>query len=122
MKIIETRQAPNPRRVRIFLAEKGLEIPREEIDLLDGGAKTENFTRLNPMQSVPVLLLDDGFALAETIAICRYVEEALQPEPNLMGRSPRALFDAFLADGGIDDVRLGALFDELNDQITGSRP
>lgn len=89
MKLYDTPLAPNPRRVRIFLAEKGLEIPHEEIDLIGGGAKTEDFTRLNPMQAVPVLLLDDGFPLAETIAICRYIEEALQPEPNLMGRSPR---------------------------------
>ncbi len=89
MKLYDTPLAPNPRRVRMFLAEKGIDIPREEVNLIEGGAKTEGFSQLNPMQSVPVLVLDDGFALSETIAICRYVEEALKPEPNLFGRNPR---------------------------------
>jgi glutathione S-transferase len=89
MKLYDTQLAPNSRRVRVFLAEKGLEIPREQINLVEGGAKTEAFRRLNPMQAVPVLVLDDGFPLAETVAICRYIEEAVRPDPNLMGRSPR---------------------------------
>jgi glutathione S-transferase len=95
MKLYDTPLAPNPRRVRIFLAEKGLDLPREEIDLMAGEAKTEAFTRLNPMQSVPVLVIDDGLVLAESIAICRYIEEAVRPEPNLMGRtaSERALIE-----------------------------
>jgi len=88
MKIIETRTAPNPRRVRIFLAEKGLEIPFEEVDLMAGDLRTPEFTRINPLQRVPVLILDDGTAIAETVAICRYFEE-IQPEPALMGRSAR---------------------------------
>lgn len=85
MKIFETRQAPNPRRVRIFLAEKAIEIDFEEIDLMQGALKTESFTRLNPMQRVPVLQFDDGSCLSESVAICRYFEE-LQPEPPLFGR------------------------------------
>ncbi|MEZ5923475.1 MAG: glutathione S-transferase [Hyphomicrobiaceae bacterium] len=89
MKLYDTPRAPNPRRVRMFLAEKGLTIPREEINLIEGGAKTDAFRTINPMQSVPVLVLDDGTALAETHAICRYVEEAVAPEPNLMGRDAR---------------------------------
>ena len=88
MKIIETRTAPNPRRVRIFLAEKGLEVPFEEVDLMAGDLRTPEFTRINPLQRVPVLILDDGTAIAETVAICRYFEE-IQPEPALMGRSAR---------------------------------
>lgn len=83
MKIIETRTAPNARRVRIFLAEKGIEVEREHRDL--GSLRSEEFTRLNPYQRVPVLVLDDGTVIAETIAICRYFEE-LQPEPALFGR------------------------------------
>jgi glutathione S-transferase len=89
MILYDTPLAPNARRVRIFLAEKGIEIPREEINLVEGGAKTAAFTALNPMQAVPVLVLDDGSVLSESVAICRYVEEALAPEPNLFGRSPR---------------------------------
>ncbi len=88
MKIIETRQAPNPRRVRIFLAEKGITVGFEELDLMKGELKTPEFTRLNQFQRVPVLLLDDGTAIAETMAICRYFEE-VQPEPALLGRGPK---------------------------------
>jgi glutathione S-transferase len=85
MKILQTRAAPNPRRVRVFLAEKGIEVPYEEVDLMKGALKTPEFTRLNWFQRVPVLILDDGTAIAETIAICRYFEET-QPEPTLFGK------------------------------------
>ena len=85
MKILETKTAPNPRRVRIFLAEKGIEVPFEELDLMKGALKTPEFTKLNPFQRVPVLILDDGTAIAETMAICRYVEE-IKPEPPLFGK------------------------------------
>lgn len=84
MKIIEQRTAPNPRRVRIFLAEKGITVPYEQIDMGKGEMKTQEFTRLNRSQRVPVLVLDDGTVIAETVAICRYFEE-LQPEPRLFG-------------------------------------
>ncbi len=86
MKIIETRQAPNPRRVRIFLAEKGVQVPYEDIDLMKGELKTPEFSKLNPSQRVPVLVLDNGMAISETMAICRYFEET-KPEPNLLGHS-----------------------------------
>jgi glutathione S-transferase len=85
MKILQTRQAPNPRRVRIFLAEKGIAVPYDELDLMKGALKTPEFTELNWFQRVPVLILDDGTAIAETIAICRYFEET-QPEPALFGK------------------------------------
>ena len=88
MKIIETRQAPNPRRVRMFLAEKGLTVAFEELDLMKGELKTPEFTRLNQFQRVPVLVLDDGTAISETMAICRYFEE-VQPEPPLLGRGAK---------------------------------
>lgn len=88
MRIIETRSAPNPRRVRMFLAEKGLTVPFEQVDLMAGDLRTPDFTRLNPVQRVPVLILDDGTAIAETVAICRYFEETA-PEPPLMGVSAR---------------------------------
>jgi glutathione S-transferase len=85
MKILQTRTAPNPRRVRIFLAEKGITVPFEELDLMKGALKTPEFTDLNRFQRVPVLLLDDGTAIAESIAICRYFEET-NPEPPLFGK------------------------------------
>jgi glutathione S-transferase len=87
MKILQTKTAPNPRRVRIFLAEKGIEVPFEELDILKG-LKTTEFTRLNPFQRVPVLVLDDGTPIAETMAICRYFEET-KPEPALFGKGAK---------------------------------
>jgi glutathione S-transferase len=94
MKILQTRQAPNPRRVRIFLAEKGLEVPFEEYDLMKGQLKTPEFTKINWFQRVPVLILDDGTVIAESVAICRYFEE-IKPEPALFGKSAlqRALIE-----------------------------
>jgi glutathione S-transferase len=88
MKVLQTKTAPNPRRVRVFLAEKGLEVPFEELDLMKGDLKTPEFTRLNPLQRVPVLILDDGTAISETMAICRYFEETT-PEPALFGKGAR---------------------------------
>ena len=84
MKILETRSAPNPRRVRIFLAEKGVPMVYEELDLTKGALKTPEFTKLNRFQRVPVLVLDDGTPISETMAICRYFEET-NPTPALMG-------------------------------------
>jgi glutathione S-transferase len=83
MKILETRTAPNPRRVRIFLAEKGIQVRFEDCDIMR--LKTPEFTSLNRFQRVPVLMLDDGTAIAETMAICRYFEET-NPEPALFGK------------------------------------
>ena len=88
MKILETRTAPNPRRVRIFLAEKGISVPLEEMDMMKGALKTPEFTKLNKFQRVPVLVLDDGTCIAETMAICRYFEET-KPEPALFGRGAK---------------------------------
>ena len=87
MKILDEKRAPNPRRVRVFLAEKGIAVPYEQVDIMTGAAKTAEFTALNPSQRVPVLILGDGIAIAETMAICRYFE-ALHPEPSLFGRTP----------------------------------
>src|SRR5260370_32659917 len=86
MKLYDSSVAPSPRRVRVFLAEKGIEIPRIPVDIFKGEQKSPQFTALNPRQAVPVLELDDGTVIAETIAICRYFEE-LEPEPPLFGTS-----------------------------------
>jgi glutathione S-transferase len=77
-------RAPNPRRVRIYLAEKGIAAPLVPVDMEKLGHKSEEISTRNPMQRLPVLELDDGRILSETIAICRYFE-ALCPEPALFG-------------------------------------
>ncbi|MEQ8825963.1 MAG: glutathione S-transferase [Filomicrobium sp.] len=86
MKIIETRSAPNPRRVRIFLAEKGIDVPFEEFELKIENIRSDELFALNPMRQVPILKLDDGERICETMAICRYFE-ALYPDPSLLGKT-----------------------------------
>ena len=88
MKIYDSTLAPNPRRVRIFLAEKGIQVPYEQIDLAKGQNRSPEFLAINPMGGIPVLELDDGSHIAESVAICRYFEEQ-QPEPPLMGTDAR---------------------------------
>jgi glutathione S-transferase len=85
MKLLDGGKAPNPRRVRIFFAEKGLPLPElVPVDLTAKQHKATQFAALNPAEQVPVLVLDDGTPLSETVAICRYIE-ALNPEPPLFG-------------------------------------
>jgi glutathione S-transferase len=84
MKLYDGGRAPNPRRVRIFLAEKGINVPTEQINLGALQQRSEAYTAINPMQRVPALVLDDGTVIAESIAICRYFE-ALHPNPPLFG-------------------------------------
>ena len=79
--------APSPRRVRIFLAEKGLDVPYVRLELHKEN-RTPEFREKNPFYNLPVLEFDDGTCIAESIAICRYFEE-LHPEPSLCGSTPR---------------------------------
>lgn len=80
---------PNPRLVRMFLLEKGLELPAVDVDIIAGENRQAAFLAINPSGSTPVLMLDSGEALAETTAICEYLEE-LQPQPPLIGLTPEA--------------------------------
>lgn len=85
MKIYSSTVAPNPRRVRIFLAEKGIQVPYEDVDIGKAvNRQPEYRQKVNPMGEVPVLELDDGTHIAESVAICRYFEE-LHPQPPLFG-------------------------------------
>jgi glutathione S-transferase len=89
MKIYSSTVAPNPRRVRIFLAEKGIQVPFEDVDISSAVNRKPEFRKnINPMGEVPVLELDDGTHIAESVAICRYFEE-LHPEPPLFGAGAR---------------------------------
>lgn len=87
MKIYETRTAPNPRRVRMFLAEKGIDVDYVQVDIQKGENLSPEMRTKNPLGKIPILELDDGTCIAETDAICTYFE-ALQPEPPLMGKTP----------------------------------
>lgn len=88
MKLYDSAIAPNPRRVRVFLAEKGIEIPTEQVDIGKRENRQPPFLEKNPIGGVPILELDDGTIIAETVAICRYFEE-IHPEPPLMGTDPK---------------------------------
>ncbi|UUP15608.1 glutathione S-transferase [Nitratireductor thuwali] len=84
MKLYDGGRAPNPRRVRIFLHEKGIVVPTVPVDMGALEHKGPQISALNPMRRLPVLELDDGTCLTETVAICRYFEE-LNPQPPLFG-------------------------------------
>lgn len=86
VKLYNLAAGSNPRRVRIFLAEKGIEIPTIDIDMATGENRTDEFLAMNPLGTLPVLELDDGTILTESVAICRYFEE-LHPDPALFGTS-----------------------------------
>ena len=80
--------APNPRRVRIFAAEKGIALPTRDLSIPAREHKSDEFVALNPRGQTPALQLDDGTVIAESVAICRYLE-GLHPEPPLFGTSPK---------------------------------
>ncbi len=85
MKLYEFTGAPNPRRVRVFLAEKGInDVPSVQVNIATGENRKPEFLKIDPMGGLPVLELDDGTIIAESVAICRYFE-TIKPEPPLMG-------------------------------------
>lgn len=84
MLLYDTKVAPNPRRVRIFLAEKGVTVPTTNVDLGKMEHRSDAYSRVNALQRTPSLVLDDGTTIAKSVAICRYFEE-LHPEPPLFG-------------------------------------
>jgi glutathione S-transferase len=86
MKLYDCTTAPSPRRVRIFLAEKGISVPTVQVDLRNGEQFSPAFRAINPECTVPVLELENGTRIADILGICRYFEE-LYPEPRLMGRT-----------------------------------
>jgi len=88
MKLYDSAVAPNPRRVRIFLAEKGIDVPTVAVDIVKAENRQPAFLAKNPLGGVPILELDDGTIISESTAICRYFEE-LKPDPPLMGTDGR---------------------------------
>ena len=87
MKLYDLPPSPNARRVRIFIAEKGLEIPIVPVNMMTGENQSEDYLAKNSLGKMPLLELDDGTCIAESVAICRYLEE-MNPNPPLMGRNP----------------------------------
>jgi glutathione S-transferase len=88
LKLYDNAFAPSPRRVRMFLAEKGLVFETAPVDIAAGETASADFLAVNPLGELPVLELEDGTRLRESLAICRYLE-AMQPEPALLGRDDR---------------------------------
>jgi glutathione S-transferase len=84
---LDTKRAPNPRKLRIYLAEKGLDLPVKQLDLRAGEQRTPEFLQKNPFAGVPILELDDGTVIAESLAIMEYLEE-IYPNPPLIGADP----------------------------------
>src|SRR3990172_1507626 len=87
MKLYDFSGAPNPRKVRVYLAEKGIKVPIEPVDIITGQNRQPEFLKKNPLGGLPVLELDDGTCLPESLAIIEYFEE-LHPEPPMIGTTP----------------------------------
>ena len=87
MKVFDFAGAPNPKKLRVYMAEKGLDIPTESVDIFTGKNRTPEFLKKNPLGGLPVLELDDGSHLTESLAIMEYLEE-LHPKPSMLGSTP----------------------------------
>lgn len=120
MKFYDCQTAPSPRRVRVFVLEKGIEVETVEVDLANGEQLGVEFRKINPDCTVPVLELDDGTRLTEVFAICQYLED-LYPEPVLMGEnaSNRALITMWNAK--IEQQGLWALAESLRNRVKGMK-
>jgi glutathione S-transferase len=117
MKIYDFVGAPNPKKLRIYLAEKGIDVHRETVNIIAGEARSEAFRVKNPMAGLPVLELDDGRCFAESLAIMEYFEE-LHPEPPMIGTTP----DERLAVRGLErSIELG-VFNRVIDAVWHSNP
>ncbi len=97
MKLYDAPWAPSPRRVRIFLAEKGVDLPEPPVNMMKREHKSPEFRAKNSMGQLPALELDDGTCISETVAICRYFEET-HPQPPMFGRTAveKALVDQWI--------------------------
>jgi glutathione S-transferase len=118
MKLYDYAQAPNPRRVRIFIAEKGLDIPIEEVDLGTRAQLSPEFVALNPSAAVPALETDNGDVLTESTAICHYLE-GLHPEPNLLGTTPLERAQIMMWDRRIEQDAMGAVAEAFRNSSPG---
>jgi len=120
MKLFDFRRAPNPQRVRIFLAEKGIEVEKIPVDLYRMEQLSPEFLAINPGGTVPVLETDDGVYLSECLAICHYLEE-LHPEPPLFGTRPAAKAQVLMWNNIVENEGLPAIAEVLRNWSPGFR-
>lgn len=118
MKFYDCSTAPSPRRVRIFMAEKGIEVETVQVDLGSGEQFSEEFRKRNPDCVVPVLELDDGRCISEVIAICSYLEE-LHPEPSLFGRTPEERANVLMWNARVEQQGFMAVADAFRNKAKG---
>ncbi len=118
MKFYDCSTAPSPRRVRIFIAEKGLDIPVQQVDLRNGEQLSATFRALNADCAVPVLQLDDGRMLSEVVAICQYLEE-VSPDPRLMGVDAAERATVLMWNAKIEQQGLSATADAFRNSAKG---
>ena len=116
MKLYDFGHAPNPRRVRIYLAEKGIDIPTVGVNLFEGEQFSEKFRAINPGAMVPVLEIDDGDYLSECIAICKYIESQ-HPEPSLFGDDATAEARVLMWNNIVENEGMAALAEVLRNSL-----
>ena len=120
MRLFDFTRAPNPRRVRMFLAEKNLEIPKVPVNLYRMEQLSPEFLAINPGGTVPVLETDDGTLLSECIAICQYLE-SLHPEPPLLGTDARSRAQVLMWNSICESEGLAAIAEILRNWSPGFR-
>jgi len=118
LKFYDCKTAPSPRRVRVFIAEKGIDIETVQVDLGSGEQFSEAFRRINPDCVVPVLELDDGTILTEVVAICDYLE-SLYPEPPLMGKTPLERASVLMWNAKVEQLGLWAMAEAFRNSVKG---
>ena len=118
MKFYDCATAPSPRRVRVFIAEKCIDVPSVQVNLREGEQLGEAFRALNPDCTVPVLELDDGTALTEVFAICQFLE-GLYPEPQLMGRDNQERALVTMWNAKVEQHGLAAIADMFRNKAKG---
>jgi glutathione S-transferase len=118
MRLYDCKTAPSPRRVRIFLAEKGIEIETAQVDLGAGEQFSEAFRKINPDCVVPALELDDGSCISEVVAICQYLEET-HPQPALMGVTSEERARVSMWNARVEQQGLWAMADAFRNSAKG---
>jgi len=116
VRFYDCKTAPSPRRVRIFLAEKGIALETVQVDLGSGEQFSAAFRRINPDCVVPVLELDNGHCISEVLAICHYLEE-LHPEPPLFGRTPEARAAVLMWNAKVEQLGLWAVAEAFRNSV-----